>query len=164
MSTLVELDLEIRPSKEFPGRVLFVDDEPMATRTLEGVAGLDEALVASAFNDATEALAYIRENEVDTIVSDFVMPGMNGLELLAEARRIRPEASRILLTGYADKQSAIRSINEIGLFHYIEKPWDNPALLLVLRNAVERARLLRLLRSRGDSLDRMRDRLWKMLV
>lgn len=146
------------------GNVLLLDDEPMVTQTLEGVLGLDDGLSPVTFNDARPALGHLREERIDAIVSDFVMPGMNGLEFLAEAKKIQPEAARILLTGYADKESAIRSINEIGLYHYIEKPWRNEDLLMVLRNAVERSQLLRSLRELDSPQDEIRDKLWKMLI
>ena len=50
------------------------------------------------------------------------MPEMNGLEFLREAKKLYPETSMILLTGYADKENAIRAINEIGLYKYLENP------------------------------------------
>jgi len=49
----------------------------------------------------------------------------------------------VLLTGHADKASAIKAINEVGLYHYLEKPWDNAQLLLVIQQAAERTQLLR---------------------
>ncbi len=69
------------------------------------------------------------------VVSDFLMPGMNGLELLAEVGRRDPEIPRLMLTGYADKENAIKAINEVGLFQYLEKPLDNAQFLLALKNA-----------------------------
>jgi response regulator RpfG family c-di-GMP phosphodiesterase len=80
-------------------------------------------------------------------------------------------ASRILLTGYADKRNAIRSINEVGLYQYLEKPWDNDRLLLVLRNAAERSVLLRELDERMQVLEQadralaeLRSRLLKTIL
>ena len=58
-----------------------------------------------------------------------------------------------LLTGHADKQSAIQAINNVGLFQYLEKPWDNQQLLLVVQAAIERASLLRNLREKITELD-----------
>ena len=55
-------------------------------------------------------------------------------------KELQPEASRVLLTGHADKQSAIQAINQVALFQYLEKPWDNAQLLLVIQSGVERAR------------------------
>ena len=63
------------------------------------------------------------------------------------------EATRVLLTGHADKASAIQAINQVGLFHYLEKPWDNAQLLLVIQQGVERAQLLRELRQKIMELD-----------
>ena len=95
------------------------------------------------FTDPSRAVEYLETHPVELIVSDYMMPGMNGIQLLGHARRLQPEATRVLLTGHADSSSAIRAINEVGLFHYLEKPWDNAQLLLVIRQAVERAVLFR---------------------
>jgi DNA-binding NtrC family response regulator len=70
------------------------------------------------------------------------MPDLDGVSFLLKFKELQPHAPRILLTGYADKENAIRAINEVGLFNYIEKPWDNDQLLLVLRNALEKVKLL----------------------
>jgi response regulator RpfG family c-di-GMP phosphodiesterase len=78
---------------------------------------------------------------------------MNGIQLLSHAKQLQPEASRVLLTGHADKQSAIQAINQVQLFQYLEKPWDNSQLLLVVQSGVERARLFRDLREKISELD-----------
>jgi response regulator RpfG family c-di-GMP phosphodiesterase len=70
------------------------------------------------------------------------MPGMNGIQFLLEIKKIRPYATRILLTGYADKENAIKAINEVGLYQYIEKPWENEDLKLVIQNGLERRFLM----------------------
>ena len=59
----------------------------------------------------------------------------------------------MLLTGHADKQSAVQAINNVGLFQYLEKPWDNAQLLLVIQAAMERSELLRDLREKISELD-----------
>jgi DNA-binding NtrC family response regulator len=146
------------------GRVLIVDDEEMVTRNLAMLLRLESALVPLPFNAPSEALEFVRGESVDVVLADFIMPGMNGLDLLAEVRRVQPAASRILLTGYADKQSAIRAINEVGLFQYLEKPWDNALMLMVLRNATERSQLLRQLGDKTRSLNDMREQIWRILV
>ena len=78
---------------------------------------------------------------------------MTGIQLLAQAKQLQPEATRVLLTGHADKASAIQAINEVGLFQYLEKPWDNAQFLFIIQHAVERARLLRDLRTKISELD-----------
>ena len=81
------------------------------------------------------------------------MPKMNGISCSAGSRRSQPETSRVLLTGHADKQSAIQAINQVALFQYLEKPWDNSQLLLVIQSGAERARLFRDLREKVGELD-----------
>src|SRR6266513_2994906 len=105
------------------------------------------------FTSPLEAVKYLEKNTVDVTVSDYLMPGMTGIQLLAEAKRRQPEAARVLLTGHADKASAIQAINEVGLFQYLEKPWDNTQLLLVIQQGVERTELLRALRQKIAELD-----------
>ena len=70
-----------------------------------------------------------------------MMPKMNGLEFLKTVRDKCPDTITILLTGYADKENAIKSINEIGLYYYLEKPWDNNALIKVVKNGLEKKEL-----------------------
>jgi response regulator RpfG family c-di-GMP phosphodiesterase len=78
---------------------------------------------------------------------------MSGIQFLTRAKQIQPEASRVLLTGHADKQSAIQAINEVGLYQYVEKPWENAQLLLIVQNGIERSKLLRELREKVSELD-----------
>jgi len=71
-----------------------------------------------------------REEPLALILADQRMPGMEGVELLSEARSIFPDAKRVLLTAYADTEAAIRAINNARLDHYLMKPWDPPQQLL----------------------------------
>ena len=70
------------------------------------------------------------------------MPEMDGIQFLDEVKRVQPQAPRIPLTGYADKESAIKAINDVGLYQYIEKPWDNEDLRLIITNGLEKRQLL----------------------
>lgn len=81
------------------------------------------------------------------------MPEMNGFEFLSVAKDLYPEVSMILLTGYADKENAIRAINEIGLYKYVEKPWDNDDLIFNIRNGIERSHLMSELRQKIEELE-----------
>ncbi len=146
------------------GTVLMVDDEDMVTRNLEMLLRMETSLTPVTFNVPQEALTYAKAEQVDVVLADFIMPEMNGLDLLARIKELQPTASRVLLTGYADKDSAIRAINEVGLFQYLEKPWENEFVLMVLRNATERSQLLRRLGDKTSSLNEMREQIWKMLV
>ena len=104
------------------GKILVVDDEKIVTSAFKALFKVEGFNNIFLFNSPRDALQYLNSNEVDLIISDFLMPEMNGLEFLTAAKKLYPETSMILLTGYADKENAIRAINEIGLYKYIEKP------------------------------------------
>ena len=133
--------------------VMIVDDEDMVITSIRAFLQLETEYNISGFTSPQEAADFLRTNPVDVVVSDYLMPKMTGLQLLAKAKEMQPEAARVLLTGHADKQSAIQAINDVGLFQYLEKPWDNAQLLLVIKAAIERTRLLRDLRSKISELD-----------
>ena len=105
------------------------------------------------FTSPEEALQYVRSNEVDLVVSDYLMPQVDGITFLARVREIRPEIPQIILTGYADKENAIKAINEVGLYQYVEKPWDNQDLLIILRNGLEKKKLMTKLQEKIDEID-----------
>lgn len=134
--------------------IVIVDDEEMVLQSLISFLALETEYAVKSFLSADEALQYIQGNEVDLVVSDYLMPEMDGISFLARVRELRPEVPRIILTGYADKENAIKAINDVGLFQYIEKPWDNRDLLMVFRNGLERQTLLRQLRLKMDEISR----------
>ncbi len=133
--------------------VVIVDDEEMVLTSLNAYLTLETEYDVRTFTDAEEAIAHLQGQTADVVISDYLMPKMNGIQFLGRSKEIQPETARVLLTGHADKQSAIEAINTVGLFQYVEKPWDNSALLLVIRNASERTRLLRSLQSKIQQLD-----------
>ena len=117
-------------------KIVAVDDEKMVTSALKTLFKIEGYSDINLFNSTKEALEFLADNKPDLIISDFIMPEMNGLEFLREAKKLYPEVSMILLTGYADKENAIKAINEVGLYKYIEKPWDNDDLLMNVRNGI----------------------------
>jgi DNA-binding NtrC family response regulator len=122
--------------------VLIVDDEEMVLTSLSTYLTLETDYEVVTFTSATRALDYLEKNEVGLIISDFLMPEMDGISFLAKARELRPDVPRVILTGYADKENAIKAINQVGLYQYVEKPWDNDDLRLVIRNGLEKKQLL----------------------
>jgi DNA-binding NtrC family response regulator len=133
--------------------VMIVDDEPMVATALRSFLELETSYNVLTFTAAQDALECLATQHVDVIVADFMMPVMDGITFLREARERRPLATRILLTGYADKQNAIRAINEAGLYYYLEKPWDNDQLAVVIRNGIERSALFTELDARVAALE-----------
>lgn len=133
--------------------ILIVDDEEMVLTALRSFFELETPYRIVTCDSPVDALDLIEKEQVDVIIADFMMPAMDGIEFLLKARDRRPHATRILLTGYADVQNAIRAINEVGLYQYLEKPWDNERLKLVVRNGVERSSLVNELDSRISALE-----------
>ena len=133
--------------------IMIVDDEEMVITSLRAFLQLETEYSIHGFTDPEEAARFAEKNPVDVAVSDYLMPKMNGIQLLAKVKEYQPEASRVLLTGHADKQSAVQAINQVSLFQYLEKPWDNDQFLLVVQSGVERAKLYRDLRDRVMELD-----------
>jgi thioredoxin reductase (NADPH) len=113
--------------------ILAVDDDVSVSqavaRDLRRRYGADYRVVrATSGREALDSLKQlaVRGRPVALIVSDQRMPRMTGIEFLDEARRLVPDAKLVLLTAYADTEAAIRAINDIGLDHYLLKPWDPP--------------------------------------
>ncbi len=140
--------------KENNETILLVDDEEMVLTSIDSFLTLETQYNVVTFISAKKALKYIKSNSVDLVISDYVMPEMDGITFLANVREIKPEIPRIILTGYADKENAIKAINEVGLFQYIEKPWDNDDLKIIIRNGIEKKRLIKKLQEKMDEFNR----------
>lgn len=123
--------------------VVVVDDEDIVLSSINSILTLETEYEVATFSSAKEAIRFIEKNDVALVISDYLMPEMDGISFLAEVRNIKPYIPRIILTGYADKENAIKAINEVGLFQYIEKPWDNDDLLIILRNGIEKQKLMK---------------------
>ena len=139
--------------------VLLVDDEEIVTTSISALLMLETDYDVLVFNSPIEALEEMQHEEIDLVISDYLMPDMNGVEFLMEMKKLQPEAIRIILTAYADKENAIKAINEVGLYQFVEKPWDNDALLLLIRNGLRNRVLWRQLREKMGELDIATDKL-----
>jgi len=117
-------------------KIMLVDDEEFVltslTRSLRR-----EGYELISFTAAADALDYLNENYVDAIISDHRMPNMTGLEFLIRVRKKYPNIIRILLTGYADMEVAIRAVNEGKLYRFLTKPWNDEELKVTLVNAMQ---------------------------
>jgi DNA-binding NtrC family response regulator len=146
-------------SADPPATIVAVDDEEMVVKSLSFFLELETDYTVKIFTAASEALKFIAATEVDLVMSDYLMPEMDGLKFLAKVRDLKPEVPRIILTGYADKENAIKAINEVGLYQYIEKPWNNEDLRIILRNGVEKKQLLQKLREKMGEVTKAYDEL-----
>jgi len=134
--------------------IILVDDEDMVVTSIKSFLTLETDYEVVGFTTPAEALSYIEGNRVDVVVSDYLMPDMDGISFLAKVKDVQPEATRILLTGYADKENAIKAINDVGLYQYIEKPWENDDLKIVLRNGLEKRLLMKRLEDKIDEVNK----------
>lgn len=102
--------------------VLCVDDEASILRALRRVF-LEEPWDVLMAEGGAEALDLLGQRDVDLVLSDYRMPGMNGIEFLRRAREIRPDAVRVVLTGYADADSIVAALEAGEIYRYVNKPW-----------------------------------------
>ena len=117
--------------------IMSVDDDPQVLGAIERDLRQHykeeyRVVKASSGREALEAARQLKQrgSAVALFLVDQRMPEMTGTELLAEVRTLHPDSRKVLLTAYADTEAAIASINEIGLDHYLMKPWDPPELKL----------------------------------
>jgi two-component system NtrC family sensor kinase len=140
------------------GRLLLVDDEENILRSLRRVLRAGEWDVETASN-GPQALEKFDAFSPDVVISDFRMPGMNGVELLTEVKARAPRTQRILLTGNADHLALEEAINRSEIFRFVAKPWNDAQLVLTVKSAFEQhhvhaenERLLRLTQAQNSEL------------
>jgi thioredoxin reductase (NADPH) len=123
------------PTRERERRpaIVAVDDEPavlaaVARDLRRGFGERFRILRATSGAEALDTLRQLRArgDQVALLIADQRMPGMPGTDYLVEARKIVPDAKRVLLTAYADTEAAIQAINDVALDYYLLKPWDPP--------------------------------------
>ncbi len=141
------------PDEEAKPTVVIVDDDELVLTSLQAFLDLETPYRTITFTSANQALQHIRDHEVDLIISDYLMPEMDGITFLSQVREMKPDVPRIILTGYADKENAIKAINQVGLFQYIEKPWSNDDLRVIVRNGLEKMQLLKRLQQKINEIN-----------
>lgn len=148
------------PAAGEASRVLYVDDEPSLCRAFARLFREDERFDVRTVSSPEEAITLMGRETFDVVVSDLRMPGMSGIELLATARRRLPRARRLLVSGYADFESALDAINEVGVDRLLTKPWTNDELRGAVNAAVnvgqlerENERVTEELRRRTEELE-----------
>jgi two-component system probable response regulator PhcQ len=139
--------------------VLLVDDEPRLLEALKRALRREPYTVLEA-TCAAEAFKVLASAPVDVIVSDEKMPGMCGTDMLAKVRREYPDVVRIILTGHANLEAAIRAINQGEVYRFLTKPFNHTDLAVTIRHALqqktlmdEARRLLRTVKRQADLLE-----------
>ena len=134
--------------------IVLVDDEEMVLTSIRSFLAIETDYKVLSFTSPIKALQQIEVNAIDLAISDYLMPEMDGITFLGKVKQLYPHAPRILLTGYADKENAIKAINDVGLYQYIEKPWNNDDLQLIIRNGLEKTLLLRQLQEKIHEVEK----------
>ena len=126
-----------------PHVILFVDDEPEVLGLLRRTFPPQDGYEALTAGGAEEALRVLSEREVDLLVTDQRMPGITGVELIAEARRRKPDLCAILLTAYTEPRDIVDAINRGEVYRYLVKPWESADLRQTVVRALEQVQLKR---------------------
>ena len=116
--------------------VLVVDDEKSILYSIKHVLKSENYHLLTA-QSGIEGLALLKKHHVQLVISDQKMPGMTGLDFLKKVKVEHPEIITIMLTGYAEVEIAMEAINEVGVYKFIIKPWENNDLIITIRRALE---------------------------
>lgn len=133
--------------------VLLVDDDPCILSSLRRLFEENDLLLFTA-SGGHEALEIVAREKPAVIVSDNMMPGMRGLDLLARVKRLSPDTVRVVMTAYADLDTAVQAINRSEAFRFVIKPWDDMELVRTVFECLDRHRLVATLRSGDEALVR----------
>lgn len=107
--------------------MLVDDDENILKSLTRSLRAINNARIET-FLSAEDAIKRAKQCMFDIVISDFQMPGTNGIRFLSEFKTIQPDTIRIILTGCSDSQVIIEAINRANTFKYITKPWDEKEL------------------------------------
>lgn len=117
--------------------ILLVDDEPNVLAAVKR-ALFDESLEIVTATSAEEALGIMSKHDFKVVISDERMTGMQGAEFLALVRERYPHTIRIMLTGHATLEAAMKAVNEGEIYRFFSKPWNDNELLFAMRSAIEK--------------------------
>ena len=133
--------------------ILFVDDNNFTLQVLKDLFAGSSFRVLTA-GSAAEALDIIRREEIAVVVSDNIMPTTNGLEFLSSLKIHSPSTVKVLMSAYADLDSALAAINRSEVFRYVLKPWQDDEIKATIAAALKRYRLNQAMRREDEGVMR----------
>jgi DNA-binding NarL/FixJ family response regulator len=137
----------------FP-KILFVDDEPSVLRAMQRLFYDDHYDVLTA-SGGQAALELLKENgPVQLIISDQRMPGMTGVEFLQQVKQQWPDTRRVILSAFPDSDVLLTAVNEGRVHRFLVKPWDNDAIVTVVKEMLDEYELLVNFRQSAEELAR----------
>src|SRR5450631_4514791 len=120
--------------------VLVVDDERSNLESLEKIFGKEGMRVLTA-SSAKQALEVVKQARVHVVLTDLMMPGTTGLELLRAMKQVAPEIEVVLMTAYGTVEAAVSAMRE-GAYDFVEKPLKRLTIVKSVRKAAERQKLV----------------------
>ena len=120
-------------------KILITDDDPDIRELLAEAAG-SWGYASSSAKDGEEAIRKLRMERYDIVITDLMMPGIDGIALLMKIKELDPAILVIIITGYSTIETAVKAI-EAGAYDYIAKPFRLDELMIVIKKACERLRL-----------------------
>lgn len=132
-------------------KILLVDDEQMVIDALRRSL-LGENYEIFTARSGEEALEILEEREIDLVISDEVMAGMSGAELLAQIAHEYPEVVSILITAHPSVEIAVNAVNEAHVSGFLVKPWNDIELESTVHQALQRRKVLITNREQADSV------------
>ena len=139
-------------------RMLIAEDDDSLREIIQDFLQAPQRTIVS-FKNGKEAILTLETSEIDLVISDLMMPGADGMEVLKEAKTKNPDCVVILITGYASLDSALQAIRG-GAYDYIRKPFKLDELEIVVKNACEKILLVRenkgLLRRLKEAMEEMK--------
>ena len=143
-------------------RLLIVEDEPQQ-RELYVRRLIRQGYTVFSAPSGIEALRILHEEEIDMLITDFQMPGMDGCEIITQALQLYPMLQSIVVTGYSDIKTAINAMGA-GAFNYLQKPIDFAELGIVIEKGLEKRRLLQDVENKQKQLEEYRNQLENLVA
>lgn len=117
-------------------KIMLVDDEENILKSLNRLLKTEKRWEIELYTSAIDALKRANTTIFDVVISDCMMPDMDGLEFLSQLRQLQPDAMRILLTGSVNIETLMSAINKACAFRFITKPWEDALLLSAIWDAL----------------------------
>lgn len=141
-------------------KLMLVDDEENILRSLQRALAVEPYEVET-FTNGSEALTRMEQADFDLVLSDYRMPGMDGIALLAECKKRHPDTMRIILSGYTDLAALMGAINQAQIYRFLCKPWQDYDLKTAIFQALSHRAVLIENRRLAEQVRRQQSQLYR---